>query len=331
MPDEVETFAGREPAWHRKGNVVGRSMRSVEALEFGGLDWVVEKWPVVGIHPDLKGDLLKVEAVDLVDVDGGYVTVRMSDRKVLGKNIGERYVVRQNADHLAIADAILDADGRALVDTVGALRGGKQCFATYLLPEDALVLHSGVEVRLYLVVAWSHDTSIVSQLMINPVVVVCANTLNLAFDNVVNRWTWPHDDSGDAAIGEVREQLGLVTKYTDVWTEEMDRLAELPLDKAGFEAMVRSLFPGKAATGSSFTAEQYALIGVLESSPNIMDGLRYTGWGALNAVREYDDWHRQFRGEDDEERDDARLEATWWGRNVKRAQQVFDYLKGDRT
>jgi hypothetical protein len=58
--------------------------------------------------------------------------------------------------------------------------------------------------------------------------------------------------------------------------------------------MVRQLWPKPANEPAPFSREQYALIGLLESSPNIDDAFRYTRWGALNAVTELFDWGTRF-------------------------------------
>ena len=63
----------------------------------------------------------------------------------------------------------------------------------------------------------------------------------------------------------------------------MNDLLELEFMKREFEEMVKALWPKAANEPAPFSREQYALIGLLESSPNIADEFRYTKYGALNA------------------------------------------------
>ena len=112
---------------------------------------------------------------------------------------------------------------------------------------------------------------------------------------------------------EAREALGLTFAYADEWESTMNQLIESAFEKAAFEKMVKALFPHDDNKRGGFSREQYALIGVMESSPNINLDAWYTRWGALNAVTEYDQWVTRFRDSGRDE-DAKRLKNSLWRR-----------------
>ena len=89
--------------------------------------------------------------------------------------------------------------------------------------------------------------------------------------------------------------------------------------------MVADLFPKGISERAPFSREQYAMIGLLESSPTIDDGIRYTKYGALNAVREYDDWGRRFN-DTGPSIAEKRTMATMFGQAKARSDMALAYL-----
>lgn len=67
------------------------------------------------------------------------------------------------------------------------------------------------------------------------------------------------------------------------------------------------------------------MIGLLESSPTIDDGIRYTKYGALNAVREFDDWGRRFN-DGGPPVAEKRTMATMFGKAKANSDKVLTFL-----
>jgi Domain of unknown function (DUF932) len=163
--------------------------------------------------------------------------------------------------------------------------------------------------------------------MATPVRVVCENTMNMAIRDAVNRWSAKHTGDIDTKVQDARDTLDLTFKFADAFEAQMNELIAKQFTKRDFEVMVKSLFPAKKANTDRFSAEQYALIGCFESTPNLDDSFRYTEWGALNAVREYDDWGKEFRASATKSEDEQRVQRTWFGSNVARSTKTLAYLQ----
>lgn len=311
MPDEVETmFSSRSTEWHGKANFTGTELTAAEAIVAAGLDWRVVPSPVFAQFRD-----------DLVPVPDMQAMVRDSDQTIL-HIASQRYEPIQNEQYFAFAEGLL-SEG-VTFKTAGALRGGKRIFVCLSIPRTILV--GGIEpVELYLLVRGSHDGSLAFGADVVTVVTVCQNTMTLGMRTAQATWSAKHTAGAGLKIIEAREALGLTFAYADEWETTMNQLIETEFEKAEFERMVRELFPHDDNKRGGFSREQYAMIGVLESSPYINADARYTKWGAINAVTEHDQHGARYRdtGRDDDEK---RLENAVWGRSKDRADRVMSYL-----
>lgn len=310
MSDDVETmFSSRSREWHGKAHFTGQELTAEEAIVAAGLNWSVVPSPV---YAEYNG---------LVPIPDMQAMVRDSDQAIL-HIAGAKYEPINNREYFAFAEGLL-ADGCRFT-TAGALRGGRRIFVCLAIPKTILV--GGIEpVELYLLIRGSHDGSLAFGADICTVVTVCQNTMTLAMRTAQASWSAKHTAGAGLKIIEAREALGLTFAYADEWETTMNQLIETAFTKAEFEAMVKGLFPHTDNKRGGFSREQYALIGCLDSSPNINPGARLTKWGALQAVTEYDQWHINFRdsGRDDDEK---RLENTLWGKGKDRANRVLEYL-----
>lgn len=338
MAHEVEEmFSVREVPWHGIGTIVQEKLTAKEALIAGGLDWEVELLPVFAeatterqliVDPLLNGGEPKMVTVDLaeprrLEVPDQFAVVRDSDSSVLGL-VGSKYRAIQNRETFAFFDELVQS-GDAKYETAGSLSGGRRVFLTAKVPRD-LVIGGEDVMEVYLVMASSHDGSLAFTAAVTPVRVVCRNTLNLALNGAQQQWRMKHTESAQDRLSEARETLGLTFAYVDQFEAIANRLLAESFGKLSFEEMVKKLFPGEANKEGRFTDEQYSMIGLLESSPTIDDAIRYTKWGALNAVREYDDWGRDLRKSKTKTVAEQRTEATWFGKNVGRSNRTLEYL-----
>lgn len=307
--DEVETmFASRNRAWHGKGEFTTEPLSAKDALVLAGLDWEVELEPLYVRTGELY-----------VTVDGHFATVRDTDQAVLGL-VGSKYRVILNREAFDFLDSVA---GQSLhYNSAGSLKSGRVVFLCAEIPSNIMI--GGVDpVRLFLVMATSHDGSMATTVMVTPTRTECWNTLNIGLRNATGKWTIRHTEEALNKVAQARDALDLTFAYADAWETEMNQLINSAFTKAEFEGMVRDVFPGKSP--GAFTPEQYALIGVLESSPTIADSFRYTKWGALNAVREYDDWGPR-RGREGVDESELRTQDAWFGKNVDRSNKVFKFL-----
>jgi hypothetical protein len=105
----------------------------------------------------------------------------------------------------------------------------------------------------------------------------------------------------------------------------MNDLLDQEFSKREFEPMVSDLFPKSSTEPAPFSKEQYSMIGLLESSPTIDDGIRYTRYGAINAVTEHFDWSVRFN-EGGAPHAEKRTAHVLWGPAKKQADRALAYL-----
>jgi len=327
---EVEQFVSvREVPWHGVGTIVEEKMTSLEALQLGGLDWQVDKYPVLA-RVDRSGMQGKkyVEDIRELDVPDTFVTVRSDNDLILGV-VGSRYTVVDNRVAFSFFDSVVD-DGEAKYETAGSLDQGRTVFLTALLPKTIQV--GGVDpVELYLLMANSHDGSLSFTAAVTPVRVVCRNTLNLALDRATQQWKMRHTQAIDGKLERARRALDLTFAYVEEFEKEAEALIQQEITDFEFEKMVKDLWPDKdAAQRGMFSDRQAALIQSFRSTPTLDDGIRHTKWGALNAVGEYVDWGRTFRKSGRVPAEELRAKAVLFGPNVGDRNKTLQYLTSSR-
>ncbi len=293
----VASFASfREPAWHGLGTVFTEEKNTSEMLVAANLNGWNVRLEDLEIPNTLTSDknyqyVVRTNPTDATQTD------------VLGI-VGERYVPLQNEDLFAFGDNILDGGGRW--ETAGSIRGGRVVFGSLALERETVLDPSGVAdvVKTYLLINTSHDGSIAIQASITPVRVVCANTLNLALGNIKKRdgvkqtFKIRHTQSAEGRIQVARETLGLANAYMDKFDIMAKLMIETEITAQQFNEIILAAYPkpDKDVKGA---------IKKWENKVNLINDI-YTGeynhtiagnaWGALNALTERLDWHRNARG-----------------------------------
>jgi len=293
----VASFASfREPAWHGLGTVFTEEKNTSEMLVAANLNGWNVRLEDLEIPNTLTSDknyqyVVRTNPTDATQTD------------VLGI-VGERYVPLQNEDLFAFGDNILDGGGRW--ETAGSIRGGRVVFGSLALERETVLEPSGVAdvVKTYLLINTSHDGSIAIQASITPVRVVCANTLNLALGNIKKRdgvkqtFKIRHTQSAEGRIQVARETLGLANAYMDKFDQMAKLMIETEITAQQFNEIILAAYPkpDKDVKGA---------IKKWENKVNLINDI-YTGefnhtiagnaWGALNALTERLDWHRNARG-----------------------------------
>jgi phage/plasmid-like protein (TIGR03299 family) len=309
------------------GNVLpGYPKSRQEILEAAGLDWEVGEFPVQVALP--SGKTLVAEDKKAI--------VRLSDETLLSV-MGGTYHPIQPAQLVDFAFAVLEVDPAEfkiaglldgeppiLFETGMSLSGGRINTLMCRVPIDIKIGGEDV-VTLYIGFTTSHDGSLKFGAHVTPIREVCKNTLNLGLRNATQSWSVKHTASATRQIEEAQRSLGLTFQYADEFEWQMNELLAQEFTKRQFEVMVSDLFPKGKTEAAPFSREQYSMIGLLESSPTIDDGIRYTKYGALNAVREFDDWGHRFNDTGPPVAE-KRTMATMFGSAKQRSDQVLAYL-----
>jgi phage/plasmid-like protein (TIGR03299 family) len=311
----------RDLPWRALGEQsIGLSAK--EAMITSGLANLVQLFPVVGMADELhvpqwdddedklEPHVLRLEDKWIVEDDSHFLVVRTSDKKVLGM-VGNQYQPYQNWQAFKLAEALREGSG-AKYDTCGPLNDGRVLWVSLEYPEPLMI--GGVdEVRRFLVVASSHDRSMSLSAFRSNVRVTCMNTLNTAMKSAPQVWRVKHTGDMDLKVAEVKATLDLSHSYDLAFETTMNSLISQEYTKKQFEGMVRKIVPSKSSNDGAYQT-QMALLGLLESSPTIDDGFRYTKYGAFNVIAEYEDWVRPRRSSKTVSASEQQLTGIWFGK-----------------
>src|SRR5699024_4026489 len=142
----------------------------------------------------------------------------------------------------------------------------------------------------YLAAVNSHDGSLPFTVMVTPIRVVCANTLNLAGGNASSKIKIRHTKSSHSSIvSKARETLDLSFRYLDTFQEEAERLINTEMSTSRFEEIIWEAFgPSEdthpsAATRREGQVEEFMTLFADAYTP---EGLRETAWAGLNTLTE---------------------------------------------
>jgi phage/plasmid-like protein (TIGR03299 family) len=303
-----------EPAWHKLGQILDHVFTAREAIEFGGLDFIVEKQ--------------KLFTERGLDVHDYFATVREDNNDVLGM-VGKDYTIVQNRDVFSFFDQIV-GEGKAIYETAGCLGKGGMIFITAKLPKQIVIGRDG-PIDNYLVLCSSHDGSMAITAFFTPVRVVCQNTLNAAFSNNTNRVYIKHTQNVKERFVEAALIMGMHSEYLD----KLEVAFRLLYDKRVSDQDEKSIITRAFLSKEEIKA--LALTGNVELSTrktNMVDGvvgyyhqaseinnIRGTGYGVYNAVAGYFQNVKNFRS------DDQKMKSiVLGGLSSQYTQRVFERL-----
>jgi phage/plasmid-like protein (TIGR03299 family) len=285
-------------AWHMLGETLDHTFTAEEAMEHGRLGgWNVRTSPAFTIVDGKKIPMIGRNAVVRDN------PVKEGQVDFLG-DVGDSYKIVQNEDHAGFLNALVDESG-AHFETAGALYGGRQVFITMRLPGHINI--GGVDpVENYIAAINSHDGSMSFTLMATPVRVVCANTLNMAFQAKTNLYRIRHTSGVQNHLGRAREALDFTFNYLDGFQEQAEQLINTTLTMSQFEEIIEREFgAGDEASQAATTRADKRIEEMTElfAEAQTQDGIRDTAWAGLNALTEWADHFSPTRGDD---RDTAR-------------------------
>ncbi len=287
MVAAVETMAytqERGTPWHGQGKARKGLATADEMLSDAGLNWIVEKMPV--------------QVVGGPVVPGKFATVRTSDMTPLGI-VGTRYSVVQNHDAFGFADNLVDS-GEAKYETAGSLFGGRKVFLSMELEHlDISVPGDDSDVKMFLLVANSHDGTGAADAAITPVRTVCANTLNMALAGAKTRFKIRHSGDISRKILAARDALGITFKYAEKFSGVAAGLSlKQVTDQQVLDILRNAVFPVDMDDVEADDVPELASTLAYQNylTSETVDGIRGTAWGALNGIGEFLDYGVTYRG-----------------------------------
>jgi phage/plasmid-like protein (TIGR03299 family) len=310
--------AYRESASRPWVTVIDEAANSREAIRLARLDWTVEQWPITAANPTTWATS---------KVDDFVANVRTDTQAVLGV-VGCGYHVFQNRDAFDFMDAIV-GDKLAMYETAGALKGGRRVWMLAAIPKE---YRAGPEdlIKPYVLLVNSHDGSAALRMIPTTVRVVCQNTLNLALGQAAasEGISIRHRPSLDGRVKEARDKLGIVAARFDRFDEELHAMLDRHMKPLQLERYFDGVLPPLPRDASERqqrnrkqTVEQFHTN--FNNDTNTLPGVRGTAWAAYNAVSEWADHERQFRGGNDRQRAENRLSSVWFGSSAQIKQRAY--------
>lgn len=272
--------------WWGLGNVFEDEVTDYNVmLDLAGLSM----WNVREVEVEVPGaDRFIVPAKAIVATIG-------SEDVVLGVT-GERYEIVQNEEAFAFLQSLQDG---ASWETAGALKGGRLVFGSMAFERDFVIDPSGVAdaIESYLLVYTSHDGSTGVAGGTTPIRVVCQNTLNLALAGVQQTFKIRHTSNVTERMLAAAALWREANSYMDVFEAEAKSLFEKSVTDKEFFGIVDGFFPKpeKDVKGAvkKWEKRQELFTQAWNGKPNA--GIKNTGWGALNALTEANQWGRNIR------------------------------------
>ena len=327
MPHEIDVSTGSaavlvagEPPWHGLGTVIQHAAGSQQALQLAHLDWTVESWPLwAGPQNQPR------------PVTTHVANVRSDTQAVLGV-VSRRYRIFQNREAFSFMD-ILMGEKLAMYETAGSLQGGRRVWLLARIPEEFRVGTEDV-VQPYVLLCNNHDGLAALRMIPTSVRVVCSNTLNLALQGQDDLGiTIRHCESLPERVLEARRSLGIVTRRFAAFKGELQVLGRQTVNSAWLGAYFSGLLP--TAADPTLEARQKLIRTAwqenFENPRNTLPGIRSTAWAAFNAVSEWADHQRKFRGTDPRIRAERRLQSVWFGASDQLKRRAYDAALAARS
>lgn len=283
MAHNIDTYIGRQAAWHNLGIVTGEYLTWHDIATQAHLDFQVKKEQFT--HP---------RTGEPIPSWGIYRT----DRDTFLGSVGSDYTPIPHQTGFQLIDHIMDNQGGAHYETAGALGLGEVVWGLADL-NMGFETRGGDQHESYLLFVTSHDGSKPFMVRLTTTRVVCQNTLNLALSKKAqNAFRVKHTLNWKPRVENAMTILEEARRETTNAQELLDRLAHRQVTRESMEMVLDRLFPTPKGKGMS-TKTKNNIVDILNlyesNDDNAIPEIRGTGLNLLNAITEYSDHHRATR------------------------------------
>lgn len=285
-----------------------------DALEFGGLNWKVEK---KGIYNELGQR-----------IPNHYRTARSDNNDTLGI-VGNQYEVYQNDEALSFIDNLLGI-GLTKLNRIGSFSMGRRIVANIQIKDD----EGGSEVdpiEKNMVITNSHDGSSPVLVLCTDTRVVCQNTLELAIREAKNKFSVKHTRSMREKMHIAEDIFAKSIKYFQETNNFYNHLKDVTFTEKQLRELVGRVYGFDATDKDLSTRSDNILEEVTELSytgkgtdlPNV----RGTAWGAYNAVTEYLDHYSTNRVHEGRNASDVKFESIYFGSIAQKRHKLANEIR----
>jgi phage/plasmid-like protein (TIGR03299 family) len=293
-------------AWHNLGSVWnpaehnGQLPTSLELLRYAKADYPIYKVPVMAQveRRDAEGQLLDIE---IPESQRQYALLRdhpeTGRAQILGV-VGKDYPTWNPREILCgFGDALLKF-GQPQAATAGVLDEGRKVFMAFELP-DTIKVGGDDEIKFYMTVDTSFDTSSATFATLTDIRTVCANTLRAGKRTAANQVRLRKTKNANLAELQSVKALELVKPYlTEVKAEAEAMLTTKVSNDLFHEIILREFGPGEEPSKKSQslweTLEEQLMN--LFTKADTHENSRNTAWAGYNTIIEQADWHKTIRG-----------------------------------
>ena len=310
MAAAVESMAwSGEAPWHRLGKEVPHDQSPRDMQVAAGLDWHVEKVPLLYEHEQ------QVRGTDQ------FALVRTSDGSMLDIVKSDNWEPVQNDAAFEFFDRFVTLN-RMRMEVAGSLRDGKLVFVLAKMNES-FVVGSRMADRTdgYLLFTNPHQYGQAVDIRLTPIRVVCMNTLSLALSSASKAVVkYSHRRRFDVEAARLVFSESLFTFRDYEYTARF--LSTKPYDQQSLELYFDECFPYVPNVHTRKPAENWSsanakrALEIVETQPGA-DHASGTWWNAVNAVTYLTD-HKIGNSAD------TRLQSAWYGRGEKRKRQALE-------
>ncbi|HEY2580220.1 MAG TPA: DUF932 domain-containing protein [Mucilaginibacter sp.] len=331
---QAKFMSVKEKAWHNLGQIVDRYPTSAEAIQFAGLDYIVEKRPLFTYDTENHvGDPDKDIIIPEIEVPNYFATIRADTEQVLGV-VGNDYEVVQNRNAFVFFDAIVGGGDGILYETAGALGNGERIFITAKLPGYIKVGRDDL-IEKYLFLTTSHDGYGSITAAFTPVRIVCNNTLHAALNNMTNCIKIRHTQSAKERLSQAHQVMGITNAMTEQLNGIFNEWAKIRItDKEVLKLVRQAMAPGnevlqKVLDDENLDEYSSRFINTVERVCNYtfsnetqqLPTTKGTLFGAYNAITGYFQNVMNYKDEE------AKLKSILFGNGFNKTQKAFDLCR----
>jgi phage/plasmid-like protein (TIGR03299 family) len=322
MAHNINTYVGKDAAWHKLGTVTGKYQTTEELLADPGFQYVVFK-------SQLRDGLGRpIEAYgtfrwDLKDKLAG----NKEATQFLG-TVGKDYSVIQHQEGFRSIDALMRTADGAHYETAGVLGNGERVWA---LANLGLAAKVGDDVqRGYLLFSTGHDGSMAHSYRICMTRVVCQNTLSAALSEKSKAaLTIRHTKNAISRLTDARAALDSISEDVVRIEDRLNFLAGRKMNREALTTVLDRLFPKQKNVDSGESRDTTRRTNILSdivklyelNDGNAFPEQRGTAYALLNSITNYTDHERSSK-------DDARAESAMFGSGDTLKSRALEVIYG---
>lgn len=309
----IAFIGDRKDVWHRLGTAKQEGASIESWATDAGLAHNVIKVPVIANLTDSAFGHLD-EAKRFTPVDNCYLMARDDTGSVLStKTVSDIYQVVQPREILDFCHRYVGVDDRFVMDTAGALEGGRTVWASAVYRDPLEV--AGEKHQARLLASTTFDGSGSTTIQGTIIRVVCRNTINAAHSDTRAVVRVRHSTTFDHATAA--RQLAGIAKSFATFKAMGDAMAQAEMSKEEVSRFFKQLldipFDAPSKDVSARKRNQFDDLtrcyrrSVEEGAP------AGTAWSALQAITRYTDHERSTRGGNAVSELEARFNSATFG------------------